>query len=46
MASGDAFLPELGERTDRDEVDCSDMDMVIRWVDGEQRLLRKDGTAW
>jgi uncharacterized cupin superfamily protein len=42
----DAFLLEVGDRTDGDEVDYSDIDMMIRWVDGEERFLRKDGTAW
>jgi uncharacterized cupin superfamily protein len=42
----DALLLEVGDRTAGDEVDYSDIDMMIRWVDGEERFLRKDGTAY
>jgi uncharacterized cupin superfamily protein len=42
----DAVLLEVGDRTEGDEVDYSDIDMMIRWVDGEERFLRKDGTAY
>ena len=42
----DALLLEVGDRADGDEVDYSDIDMTIRWVDGEERFLRKDGTAY
>lgn len=42
----DALVLEVGDRTDRDEIDYSDIDMMIRWVDGEERFLRKDGTAY
>jgi len=42
----DALLLEVGDRTAGDEVDYSDIDMMIRWVDGEERYLRKDGTAY
>lgn len=44
--SVDAVVLEVGDRTDRDEIDYSDIDMVIRWVDGEERFLHKDGTAY
>lgn len=42
----DALLLEVGDRAAGDEVDYSDIDMMIRWVDGEERFLRKDGTAY
>jgi uncharacterized cupin superfamily protein len=42
----DALVLEVGDRTEGDEVDYSDIDMMIRWVDGEERFLRKDGTAY
>jgi len=44
--AGDALLLEVGDRAAADEVDYADIDMVIRWVDGEERFLRKDGTAY
>jgi len=36
-SAGDAFLLEVGDRTAGDEVDYSDIDMLVRWVDGEER---------
>jgi len=42
----DAILLEVGDRMPADEVDYSDIDMKIRWVDGEERFLRKDGTPY
>jgi uncharacterized cupin superfamily protein len=42
----DALLLEVGDRTPGDEADYSDIDMVVRWVNGEERYLRKDGTAY
>lgn len=42
----DALLLEVGDRTAADEVDYSDIDMKIRWVDGEERFLHKDGTPY
>ena len=42
----DALLLEVGDRTAGDEVDYSDIDMVVRWVDGEERYLRKDGEPY
>jgi uncharacterized cupin superfamily protein len=45
-SSQDALLLEVGDRTAADEVDYSDIDMVVRWVDGEERYLRKDGTPY
>ena len=42
----DALLLEVGDRTAGDEVDYSDIDMMVRWVDGEERYLRKDGEPY
>ena len=42
----DALLLEVGDRTAGDEVDYSDIDMMVRWVDGEERYLRKDGETY
>ena len=42
----DALLLDVGDRTAGDEVDYSDIDMVVRWVDGEERYLRKDGEPY
>jgi len=41
-----ALLLEVGDRTADDEVDYSDIDMAVRWIDGEERYVRKDGTAY
>jgi uncharacterized cupin superfamily protein len=42
----DALVLEVGDRTPADEVDYSDIDMMVRWVDGEERFLHKDGTPY
>ena len=42
----DALLLEVGDRTAGDEVDYSDIDMLIRLVGGEERFMRKDGTLY
>ena len=42
----DALLLEVGDRTPGDEADYSDIDMVVRWVNGEERYLKKDGTGY
>jgi uncharacterized cupin superfamily protein len=42
----DAIVLEVGDRTAGDEVDYADIDMTVRWVDGEERYLRKDGTPY
>ena len=45
-SDGDALLLEVGDRTEGDEVDYSDIDMAVRWIDGEERYVRKDGTRY
>jgi uncharacterized cupin superfamily protein len=45
-SAADALLLEVGDRMPGDEVDYADIDMMIRWIDGEERFLRKDGTAY
>jgi uncharacterized cupin superfamily protein len=42
----DVILLEVGDRTAADEVDYSDIDMMVRWVNGEERYLHKDGTPY
>jgi uncharacterized cupin superfamily protein len=42
----DALVIEVGDRTPGDEVDYSDIDMMVRWVGGEERYLHKDGTPY
>ena len=42
----DALVIEIGDRTPGDEVDYSDIDMMVRWVGGEERYLHKDGTLY
>ena len=42
----DVTLLEVGDRTAADEVDYSDIDMMIRWINGEERFLHKDGRPY
>ncbi|MDF1790670.1 MAG: cupin domain-containing protein [Thalassobaculaceae bacterium] len=36
---------EVGDRTTGDEVDYSDVDMAVRWIDGEEYFVRRsDGS--
>ena len=42
----DAVVLEVGDRTALDEVDYSDIDMLVRWVAGEERFVHKDGTPY
>jgi uncharacterized cupin superfamily protein len=42
----DAILLEVGDRTALDEVDYSDIDMMVRWIDGEEKYLHKDGAPY
>ena len=45
-SGGDAVVLEVGDRTALDEVDYSDVDMLVRWVEGEERFVHKDGTPY
>lgn len=46
-SAAEATYIEIGDRTDPDEVDYPDVDMQVKWVDGEQRLVRRsDGTPY
>ena len=42
----DAVYLEAGARTQGDEVDYPDIDMLVRFVDGERRYVHKDGTPY
>ncbi|MEQ9332668.1 MAG: cupin, partial [Thalassobaculum sp.] len=43
----EATYIEVGDRTDPDEVDYPDVDMQVKWVDGDQRFVRRsDGTPY
>jgi uncharacterized cupin superfamily protein len=42
----DAVMLEIGDRSPGDEGDYSDVDMMWRIVEGEERYLRKDGTPY
>ena len=42
----DALVLEVGDRTPGDEADYSDIDMLVRLIDGEERYVRKDGTLY
>jgi len=42
----DVILLEVGDRTAADEVDYSDIDMMVRWVGEEESYLHKDGTPY
>jgi uncharacterized cupin superfamily protein len=42
----DALVLEVGDRTPGDEADYSDIDMLVRLIDGEERYVRKDGTMY
>ena len=42
----DAVVIEVGDRMPRDEIDYSDIDMLVRWVGGEERFVHKDGTPY
>ena len=37
---------EVGDRTEWDEVDYPDIDMLVRYVDGEEAYVKKDGTPY
>lgn len=42
----DALLLEVGDRTSGDEVDYPDIDLLVRWIDGEERYVQKDGSPY
>lgn len=42
----DALYLEIGDRTSGDECDYSDIDMAVRWIDGEEKYVHKDGTPY
>ncbi len=42
----DAFYLEVGDRTSGDDVDYPDIDMLVRWIDGEKKYVHKDGTPY
>ena len=45
-SAADALVLEVGDRTPGDEADYSDIDMLVRLIDGEERYVRKDGTPY
>jgi len=44
--SQDALYLEVGDRAALDEVDYSDIDMRVRWIDGEEKYVHKDGAPY
>ncbi len=42
----DALYLEVGCRTEGDEVDYPDIDMLVRIIDGERKHVHKDGTPY
>ena len=42
----DALYLEVGDRTEGDEVDYSDIDLLVRHIDGAERYVHKDGTPY
>lgn len=42
----DARYLEIGDRTPGDEVDYPDIDLLVRWIDGVERYVHKDGTPY
>ena len=42
----DAVYLEVGDRTEGDEVDYPDIDLLVRFVDGERTYVRRDGTPY
>jgi uncharacterized cupin superfamily protein len=41
-----AIYLEVGDRSEGDEVDYPDIDLLVRWIDGEQKYVHKDGTPY
>lgn len=45
-SDAEASYLEIGDRTEGDEVDYSDVDMAVRWIDGEEYFVRRsDGSV-
>ena len=42
----DALYLEVGDRTEGDEVDYPDIDLLVRHIDGAGRYVHKDGTPY
>ncbi len=42
----DALYLEVGDRSANDECDYPDIDMLVRWIDGEEKYVHKDGTPY
>ena len=45
-SDAEATYLEVGDRAEGDEVDYSDIDMAVRWIDGEEYFVRRsDGSV-
>ncbi len=42
----DVLYLEMGDRSANDEVDYPDIDMLVRWIDGAEKYVHKDGTPY
>ncbi len=42
----DAIYLEVGDRNADDACDYPDIDMLVRWIDGEEKYVHKDGTPY
>ena len=42
----DAIYLEVGDRTSGDQCDYPDIDMLVRWIDGTEKYVHKDGTPY
>ena len=42
----DAVYLEVGDRSEGDTCDYPDIDMLVRWIDGEEKYVHKDGTPY
>jgi uncharacterized cupin superfamily protein len=42
----DVVYLEVGDRTALDECDYPDIDLAVRWIDGEEKYVHKDGTPY
>ncbi|MCH8926120.1 MAG: cupin domain-containing protein [Proteobacteria bacterium] len=45
-SESDAVYLEVGDRTEGDEVDYPDIDLLVRHIDGAGRYVHKDGTPY